>query len=493
MKLFAALTLLGGALQGAFATDQKVLMVGNSYTVRNNLSLMLQQMLAETESSGALVTRSASGGYRLFQHLQLALGYYGIQPLREYLVTDPPDWNHVVLQEQSQISGFYEYQSFFVPTTDAVVSLVNMATKAGARPVFFVTWGRRDGDYRNPWLYPDFKTMQSKLNEGYRRFADACPAPPLLAPVGTAFEVIHDRYVEMGLNPLDPQSNFYRLYDRDGSHPSRLGSYLSALVIYATITGNDPRDLKYVPTGISSDQKDMLQAVAALVTHGSDINNPDMMIAVMEEVPVDSPYPTVPPSEAPSEAPELELMDMEMCQSLVENADMELGSEGYWYGRGVGTIQDVSPGYNSDTAIRSMERHRYWDGPGYMINMSRERGCLIPGTKWLVTAQVKLVNPTNNDEGAACELAPDAGPNVSCPQVRVSLRDAHWRLSNRNIKGYTKATWDPNDFNKFRATFTVPENSDKWQGPIANVVVYFQMYDPELDLILDDFNMVLVS
>ena len=111
-----------------------------------------------------------------------------------------------------------------------------------------MTWGRRNGDSTNSWRFPDFSTMQDELESGYLDYRDNISANggnAWVAPVGLAFEHIHDKIVAEGGTPTNSGNTFYNLYTGDGSHPSLSGSYLAAVVLYATITGNDPVGLSH--------------------------------------------------------------------------------------------------------------------------------------------------------------------------------------------------------------------------------------------------------
>ena len=68
--------------------------------------------------------------------------------------------------------------------------------------------------------------------------------------------------VEKGQDPLVEGSHFWNLYDPDGSHPTIQGSYLAALVIYATATGKDPRNLTYKPGNLDENDAMRLRNVA---------------------------------------------------------------------------------------------------------------------------------------------------------------------------------------------------------------------------------------
>jgi hypothetical protein len=71
-----------------------------------------------------------------------------------------------------------------------------------------------------------------------------------MAPVGNAW---YAAYVERpGLN----------LWDRDGRHPNRAGSYLAAYVFYGHLTGRDPAGSRFT-AGLDPADARFLQTLAA--------------------------------------------------------------------------------------------------------------------------------------------------------------------------------------------------------------------------------------
>jgi hypothetical protein len=497
------------SLRSIVATDtMNLLMVGNSYTARNNLSHMLSSLLGEGLSSDNIqVSRNTKGGASLTTHLQEADGTAGDTGLRQSLVSNPKPWDFVVLQDQSQIPGYYEVSGFFDQSLQSAVKLNELIEDTGAETIFFLTWGRRDGDSRNHWIFPDFPTMQERLIEGYRQFAEATSSETrrtTVAPVGPAFQIIYDRYLELRMDPLDSESNFYNLYSSDGSHPSRSGTYLAACVLYATVTGKDPSALKYRPTGISNDLQDMLQSVAAFAVMGKSFDF-DTVVGYMEqEIAVSespspsfsSAAPTPRPTRRPTRAPSLRPISPppkswdDECSSLVENSNMELGHEGFWYAQGVSDVIDTS-GYKSALAIRSINRNREWDGPAYMMNSSKDRNCMVQGSTWQITASLQMIDP-KTERGAECELS-SGGRKNDCPGLRFRFRDSRWDLQEFRLQEYAGDAWNPNGFNQFKVEFTVPKNSDTWHGEIRNIVVFFADFPAYLDLVIDDFNIVRVQ
>ena len=74
----------------------------------------------------------------------------------------------------------------------------------------------------------------------------------LVIPVGIAFE-----------NAYDIKPNIVLHKEYDGSHPSLLGTYLAACVVFSSITHKSPMQIKYDYFGkIDEDDKKFLQEVA---------------------------------------------------------------------------------------------------------------------------------------------------------------------------------------------------------------------------------------
>ena len=85
--------------------------------------------------------------------------------------------------------------------------------------------------------------MQTKVTKGYetlQRETSTDGRPVRIAPAGLSFERI---YKSLPGNASADGTDFSRLYEADGTHPSIEGSYLVACVVYATMTGHDPRQL----------------------------------------------------------------------------------------------------------------------------------------------------------------------------------------------------------------------------------------------------------
>ncbi len=196
----------------------RVLFIGNSFTYVNDLPGMFAK-LAEAGGRRAEVDMAAPGGWTLAQHANSADSLGKIKSSK---------WNFVVLQEQSTIPAFGQIRR--QEMYPAVRILIQNIRKAGASPLLFVTWARRDGwpeqGYRN---YAD---MQVEIERGYAGVAQELNVP--VAPVGNAW---------LDATRLSPP---VELWQADGSHPSEPGTYLAAAVFYAVIFGQSPVGLTYI-------------------------------------------------------------------------------------------------------------------------------------------------------------------------------------------------------------------------------------------------------
>lgn len=216
MKLvYAGICLIAFALSTQAQKKKKVLFIGNSYTYVNNLPQVLSD-LALSLGDTVIYDSSAPGGYTFQNHSTNATTLAKIKS---------QSWDVVVLQAQSQepsfppaqvMSGTYPYGKNLVDSVRKYLPCANI--------LFYMTWGRQNGDAANCGFYPPLCTytgMQARLRESYMMFKDSFITG--VAPVGVAWKKIR------GSNPT------INLYDPDESHPSFAGTYLAASVFYSSI------------------------------------------------------------------------------------------------------------------------------------------------------------------------------------------------------------------------------------------------------------------
>ncbi|MFT5523363.1 MAG: hypothetical protein ACI9HK_001309 [Pirellulaceae bacterium] len=217
---------------------QKLLCVGNSYTRGIKPGVDAFMMAHQKEIQLKYIT---PGGRQLSQHLKHAGTTNEIRTGK---------WDVVMLQEQSQAPALPVLRDSFLESGKQLCKIVR---DSGAQPILFTTWGRRDGDKANRSHNPDFETMQKRLTEAYQELGAAAKAAVI--PIGPAWAALKERDEKL----------WRKLYAKDGSHPSAYGAYLSGAVLYASLTGNNPRQVHVVLNGVTVEEAFVLCEVAAQV------------------------------------------------------------------------------------------------------------------------------------------------------------------------------------------------------------------------------------
>lgn len=225
MKHFYILTLLFSAFCGFSQESKSVLFIGNSYTAVNNLPEMIK--LAATSAGDELIyDANMPGGTTLQQHSTNA------QTLSK--INQKP-WDYVVLQEQSQLPSFPDSQveTSVYPYATALNNQI-LANNSCTETLFYMTWGRKNGDAQNCPMWPPVCTylgMDDLLSQRYLQMATDNNAE--VSPVGAVWRAISTQ------NPT------LELYSSDESHPSLLGSYAAALCFYTTIFRKSADEVLY--------------------------------------------------------------------------------------------------------------------------------------------------------------------------------------------------------------------------------------------------------
>lgn len=218
----------------------RLLFVGDSYTYVNDLPSMVRDVIASAPGSPSLAIDSVAIGGATFQM------HYQVTGALERIRSG--DFTHVILQGQSVEPLMPVY---FLPFG---AKLGQETRQRGAAPVYFETWARAPGDavYQETWSGGDPAGMQKGLRDGYLEAAKE--GGGTVAPVGDAWERALARMPAPAL------------HDVDGSHPTKLGSYLAACIFYRRLVGKNAAGLGGIPAGVSAEQAALAQQVADEVT-----------------------------------------------------------------------------------------------------------------------------------------------------------------------------------------------------------------------------------
>ncbi len=195
-------------LQAQDTKTQKVLFIGNSYTYFWNLPQNVAAM-AESKNIDLQTRQSTAGGANLGQH------WRGEKGLNTIEIIEEGNFDMVILQDHSMRA---------IDHPDSLLHygklLGNFAKKTGAKPYVYMTWARTWNPY-----------MQESITQKYTQLAEKINAQ--IVPVGLAWQRSKE---------LRPDLD---LYDADGSHPSTIGTYLTACVFFGILTNQSPVGLPH--------------------------------------------------------------------------------------------------------------------------------------------------------------------------------------------------------------------------------------------------------
>ncbi|WP_349741876.1 hypothetical protein [Roseateles cavernae] len=204
--------------------DISLLMMGNSHTSLNALPRQLEALLRAGLPGKSVAATEAPGWMFLDERLADAGSIALLRGRR---------WTVLVLQAQKySTTGQNSY------STSEAQSLIRVARELGAMPVMFPEWPRL-GVAETERIYA--------LHAGIARQQPAC-----VAPIGQAWELALQRHPALVLHA------------GDGNHAAPAGAYLTALMLYTTLTGASPLALPTLANnGVPAEQQALLRQVAA--------------------------------------------------------------------------------------------------------------------------------------------------------------------------------------------------------------------------------------
>lgn len=228
------------------AQDSKnVLFLGNSYTAANNLPLMISTMAVSTGDE-LIYDSNTPGGYRFMDHASSSTTLDKI---------NANNWDYVVLQAQSQETSLSQaqMQTEVYPYAESLSNAIR-ANYACSQPMFYMTWGRENGDASLcatlPWVCT-YLGMDSAIRATYIYMADTNNAE--ISPAGAVWRELRTYHPEI------------ILYSGDGSHPSVAGSYAAACAFYTMIYKKDPTAIPWNSTLPDIDAQNIKMTVRHII------------------------------------------------------------------------------------------------------------------------------------------------------------------------------------------------------------------------------------
>ena len=224
--LLLSVTLLAGASRagiGREAAPLRVLFIGNSLQRSNDMPARVAQLAAASD--------------RQLQYREILWAGTNLEDHWNFGAARPAlasgEWDVVVMDEGPSYRP--EEQAHLRTWASRFAEL---ARQVGTRPALLTVWPERQR-----------RSLLPEVVASYRLAAQAAGAD--LFPAGEAWQAAWE---------CIPYISFY---SSDGIHPSRLGTYEAALVVYGALYGAPVRSRRLYPVGENPRMSRLLQAAAA--------------------------------------------------------------------------------------------------------------------------------------------------------------------------------------------------------------------------------------
>lgn len=212
------------------ARSVRVLFIGDSLTYTNDLPGMFVRVAGSDPSAPVRfeVRSATASGATLAELWDDGCGLHRLQT---------GHFDVVILQEHS----FFWFPDLAEPAREAAGRWISAARANGARPIYFQPW------VNSPGAGPMLSDI-GEMKQATQINADLYGAE--LSRVGEAFG-------EAAVTPGAPE-----LYQTDHHHPSEAGTWLAALILFHTLTGEPAAKATWRPAGATPGEAAIVAAIA---------------------------------------------------------------------------------------------------------------------------------------------------------------------------------------------------------------------------------------
>lgn len=235
-------------LSKAEQTPLKLLLLGNGFSGPIAVELERQAKEIGLWSSVTIDSKTSADSFIKDHFDHIASG-----------AVDPTGYDAVILQEQSQVPGFWSIgrgdgdiaQPLWERSVSSVKAIAKLLKDKNVPLALLQTWGYRNGDLAmgskaplNGQLFSSYTEMQNRVTKGYRILEavaqdDATNGRVYVVPVGEVMRRVQ------GSDAAD----FPALYVANGAHDSGIdgkylsadGNFLAAATLLRSLTGRRPR------------------------------------------------------------------------------------------------------------------------------------------------------------------------------------------------------------------------------------------------------------
>jgi len=206
--------------------EENILFIGNSFTYRNKgVDQHLYDLITSSRTAKVkkFITRAAKGKFHLYSHWKDADTQSKLNSKR---------WQKVVLQEYS-VGPIKEPKNFLLYGEKWAEKI--RKTNPKAELFLYATWRyEKMHDRMTDSLYNQYKRLGEKINAK-------------VVPIGLMWKNVSQKI---------------NLYDGDGYHPNRKGTFINACLFYEYIENKDVRKTKHTDTRLPIKTQKLLKELA---------------------------------------------------------------------------------------------------------------------------------------------------------------------------------------------------------------------------------------
>ncbi len=204
----------------------KILFIGNSHVAGNSLANVVQELFENNLSTKLVTSQRAPGSAFLEERINDGITYETIKS---------EQWTHIILQAQKVSSS----QSMLYPTKAAESWVELVKAELFATPIMFPEHPQKGNVIEAKYIH--------NIHLGIAGRTPAC-----VAPIGLAWDLAFELYPSL------------LLHQDDGNHANIKGVFLTAMVLYQTISGESAENLSYIESiEVDSIMQEQLAHVAS--------------------------------------------------------------------------------------------------------------------------------------------------------------------------------------------------------------------------------------
>ncbi len=220
----------------------KILFIGNSYLYNNNLP-DIEYRLARASGIDVYIDAEIAMGQSVNRHIKAKSTWVKVNSRK---------WDYVIIQDHQRFYYdtppsldsfcFEDKKLYKSPLMDNNLKLQDSIKKLipGVKIIWFEGWEQSGGVESR---FPGDNTVKllGRMHANFKYLNDQPGAHDIIAPIGDAYasSIIQRPY----LQKVSPDRSDL-LFDHDGRHPGKAGSFLAACVLFETIFHHPPMDLK---------------------------------------------------------------------------------------------------------------------------------------------------------------------------------------------------------------------------------------------------------